>query len=131
MQNLKHDMQQILYASSPWNENHHSNISSCRCQQNRTEESPFKQAKIEIAIMNKSSQVCAQICPNTTRFSKHKQKLLVINNRSCNKCYCKKYLPTSPSIKLIIISFFFFLQVLISFLVDKNVNRVGCNRRCN
>ena len=44
----------------------------------------FKQAKIEIAIMNKSFLVCAQICPNTTRFSKHKQKLLIINNRSCN-----------------------------------------------
>ena len=76
----------------------------------------FKQAKIDIVIMNKSFQVCAQICPNTTRFSKHKQKLLVINNRSCNKCYCKKYLPTSPSIKLILISFFFFYKCLYPFL---------------
>ena len=39
MQNLKHDVQQILYAPSPWTENLHSNISSCHCQQNRTEES--------------------------------------------------------------------------------------------
>ena len=50
MQNLKHDVQQILYAPSPWNENPHSNISSCHCQQNRTVESltyPLEECQVK------------------------------------------------------------------------------------